>query len=122
MKRTYIFLVLWQVSLINYGQIIADHRIVADYDKIPQQYIDAVKKMWVEISGASHGTAYCYGADYLELLDNKFQAYYQSSGTPEGNTSLHLRINQAMWGNYLNETGWIHYNGHAHYNESILFH
>ncbi len=47
MKRTTILLILFNISLIQYGQIIADHTVVDKYDDIPQYYIDEVKKMWL---------------------------------------------------------------------------
>jgi len=35
------------------NQIIADHTIVADFNKIPKYYIDLIKKMWVVVAGES---------------------------------------------------------------------
>ncbi len=67
-------LILFQISLIGYGQqIIADHTVVDKYDNIPQQYIDEVKKMLVNIAGISHSIGYRHGVNLLELLDSKFQ-------------------------------------------------
>ena len=45
MKKTFILLVYIQFSLVNYGQIIADHTAVDKFDEIPQVYIDEVKKI-----------------------------------------------------------------------------
>ena len=49
MKKIIIFLILVQFSLINFGQIIADHTVVDKFDDIPQYYIDKVKEMWVSV-------------------------------------------------------------------------
>ncbi len=62
-----------QVSLVQYGQVIADHTIVDRYDDIPQYYIDEVKKMLVTIAGMSHSHGYYTGATLLEALDSRFQ-------------------------------------------------
>ncbi|MHC1733068.1 MAG: hypothetical protein AB9888_13700 [Bacteroidales bacterium] len=47
MKRSGFIIVLLLVSLIQYGQIVADHTVVDKYDDIPQYCIDQVKKMWL---------------------------------------------------------------------------
>ena len=54
MKKVLIFLILSHFSILQYGQIIADHTVVDKYDDIPQYYIDKVKKMWLVIAGESH--------------------------------------------------------------------
>jgi hypothetical protein len=91
MRRAVLILVLAQVSLVNYCQIVADHTVVDKYDRIPQQYIDAVKKMLVDIAGESHSAGYRNGLDLLELLDNKFQALTYS-GTPPASSTQYLRL------------------------------
>ncbi len=66
------------------NQIIADHTIVADYDKIPAYYIAEVKKMLVSFPGASHSAAYRSGLTLLEAADSRFQvnvAYEESYKT-----------------------------------------
>ena len=63
MRRVILFLVLSQIPLIHFGQIIADHRIVSDFDKIPAYYINEVKKMWFDLPGESHGEGVCWGLD-----------------------------------------------------------
>jgi hypothetical protein len=73
MKRIILFFLLVQISMIQYGQVIADHTVVSAYDKIPQQYIDKVKKMLVNIGGMSHGMGYINGVALLELYDPRFQ-------------------------------------------------
>ncbi len=108
MKKILIFLFFLQISLVQYGQIIADHTVVDMYDKIPQQYIDEVKKMWVVIAGESHSLSYRTGTELLETLDNKFQVTVKESGTPDTYTSSNLRISRATWGDHDNATGWIY--------------
>jgi hypothetical protein len=74
------------------SQIIADHTIVDRYDKIPQQWIDSVKKMLVWIPGMSHGYGYFRGAELLEAYDSKFQVniWYNTDAPAENNIELRL--------------------------------
>jgi hypothetical protein len=55
------------------NQIIADHTIVDRFDKIPQQYIDSVKKMLVWAAGMSHSLGHQQGLNLLEKLNSKYQ-------------------------------------------------
>ena len=89
-------------------QIIADHTVVDKYDKIPQQYIDKVKEMWLVYAGESHSAAIRTGLALLEDLNPVFQVNNTESGTPEGYTSTYLRSSRATWGNYENSSGWIY--------------
>ncbi len=73
MRKLFFLLILIQISVFQYGQIIADHRAVDKYDDIPQYYIDAVKKMLVDIAGESHSLGYRIGQNFLEILDPKYQ-------------------------------------------------
>ena len=68
MKRIFMLLLMINFSLINYGQIVADHTVVDKYNKIPQQYINEVKKMLVDIAGESHSSGYRNGMNLLKLL------------------------------------------------------
>ena len=54
------------------GQIIADHTVVDKYSKIPQEYIDKVKTLLVDIAGESHSSGYRKGLELLAQLDSKF--------------------------------------------------
>ena len=91
MRRLIIFFFIIQIYCINYGQIIADHTIVDHYDYIPQEYIDEVKKMLVDIGGESHSSGYVKGVSLLEQYDNRFQvaSYYISIPSY---TTLRLRL------------------------------
>lgn len=90
------------------GVIIANHAIVDDYDKIPQRYIDEVKKMWVSIAGESHSEAYREGARMLGSQDNRFTVSIRESGTPEAYRTTALRLSRATWGDYDSPSGWIY--------------
>jgi hypothetical protein len=92
-------------------QIIADHTIVDDYDDIPQQYIDSVKKMWVSYPGESHAMGILKGLELLEVSNATYPVdakYYTEGGNPDPATSDNLRASTAMWGDYSNATGWIY--------------
>ncbi len=98
MKRITILLILFNISLIQYGQIIADHTVVDKFDAIPQEYIDKVKAMWVVVAGESHSQAYRTGLLLLESLDSRYAASVIEGGTPEGYTTSNLRASRATWG------------------------
>jgi hypothetical protein len=59
-------------TTVGAAQIIADHTIVADYDKIPQFYIDRIKTIMVDIAGESHSAAYADGLELLAADEPKF--------------------------------------------------
>ena len=90
MRRVILFLILSQISLIMDGQIIADHTIVADFDKIPPYYLAEVKKMLVCFPGESHSLAYRIG---MELLEASYPAYASNVSTGEAYTDQYLRVN-----------------------------
>jgi len=94
------------VGIVNQGQIIADHTVVDKYDKIPQKYIDEVKKMWTTNPGESHTAALRQGLVDLELLDSRFQVLIRTSGTPSSYRTSELRFSSATWGDLSSETGW----------------
>lgn len=73
------------------SQIIADHSVVDKYREIPQQYIDLVKNMLVDIAGESHSLGYRIGMNLLELHDSKFQVSTYDGSIP-GMTSINLRL------------------------------
>ena len=68
MKKTFIYLIFLHFSVVQYGQIIADHTVVDLYDDIPQQWIDSVKTMHFIVAGESHSNAYLEGLLDLEVL------------------------------------------------------
>lgn len=97
MKKLLVLSILVLNPLIQYGQIIADHTVVDQYQYIPQQYIDSVKKMLVFIGGESHASGYQHGVDLLETVNPVFQAL-----TFDGNEYLpppsdqYLRLGQPV--------------------------
>jgi hypothetical protein len=75
-------------------QIIADHTVVAQFDKIPQHYIDEVKKMLVAIGGESHASGYRRGMELLMQLDSKYHVkIYVTEPVPEYSEN-YLRFGQ----------------------------
>ena len=108
MKKVILFFILSQISLVHYGQIIADHTIVADFDKIPQSYIDLVKKMWMVYAGESHSQGIRTGLTLLETSYPAFAVNVVESGTPESYTTSNLRASRATWGDVNNSSGWIY--------------
>ena len=94
------------LSEVPSGQIIADHRIVSDFDKIPAYYINEVKKMWFDCPGESHASGILWGIYYVMQDFPAYLSNYTQSGTPEAYTTVHLRTSQATWGDLTNSTGW----------------
>ena len=74
------------------SQIIADHTVVDKYNKIPQEYIEKVKKMLVWVAGMSHSLGYQNGAVLLETLDSRFQIETWQSDPPPAFSDKYLRI------------------------------
>ncbi len=91
MKKIIVALVLFQITFIQYGQIVADHTVVDKYDEIPQEYIDEIKKMLVDIAGESHSAAYRIGQNLLEILDSRYQVLTYDRTIPAYSTD-YLRI------------------------------
>jgi hypothetical protein len=58
----------------NIHQIIADHTIIDDFEKIPPKYIDEVKKMIVAFPGESHSEAYREGLLLLQSALPEFRS------------------------------------------------
>ena len=91
MKKAIILPILFWFSTSVFSQIIADHTVVDRYGDIPQQYIDAVKRMLVDIAGESHSSGYSIGMNLLESIDSKFQVTTYDGYVP-GYTSSSLRL------------------------------
>lgn len=108
MKKTLLLITLCSVCFAGYTQIIADHTVVDQFDKIPQQYINEVKKMWLVIAGESHSQAYRTGLTLLADQHPAFAVSVRESGTPEGTTSARLRASRATWGDVNRSSGWIY--------------
>ncbi len=91
MKRALVSLSILIISFSGFSQIIADHTVVDQYDKIPQHYIDEVKKMLVDIAGESHSAGYRYGVSLLAELDSRFRVTTYVGNRPS-RTTTNLRL------------------------------
>lgn len=92
------------------SQIIADHTIIADYDKIPEEYITEVKKMWINIMGESHSQAYRTGLSLLEAENESYAVNVVESGNPDSYTADNLRCSRAFRTQY---SSWEYGTGEA---------
>ena len=108
MRRLTFLLILLSAVTYTHSQIIADHTIVDEYENIPQQYIDSVKKMWVTVPGESHSSGYRIGLRLLQEADDIYNVNVRESGTPDGATDTCLRFSRASWGNVNSTSGWIY--------------
>ena len=82
MKQIILLSMFFLKILTGTGQIIADHTVVNAYDKIPQIYIDEVKKMLVDIAGESHSAGYRIGMELLESLNPNYQVLSYDGSVP----------------------------------------
>jgi len=96
------------MSILGFGQIVADHTVVDRYDEIPQYYIDKVKEMWLSYAGESHSGAIRAGLLALESIDSKYSVSVVEEGTPQPSTTANLRASRATWGDVNHSSGWIY--------------
>ena len=82
--------------------LIIDHTAIAQFDNIPQGYIDEAKKRLLILPGESHGRAYGYGLELVENADSRFDASTNWSGAAESYTDSNLRWNRS----FLDNTTW----------------
>ena len=108
MKKILLFLISVQFSLVQYGQIIADHTVVDKYDDIPQEYINKVKEMWLSYAGESHSIAIRTGLINLETANPAYAVSVKEVGIPDAYTTSNLRASRATWGDLSHITGWIY--------------
>ena len=101
MKKAIIIFIYIQVSLVSYGQIIADHTVVDKFDDIPQEYINEVKKMMVAFMGESHSAALRTG---LELLEDAYPEFTCNVSSGESYTDQYLRVEDYGW---IGEDTWF---------------
>lgn len=90
------------------AQIIADHTVVSDYDKIPASYMAKVKTMMVYFPGESHSFAYRKG---MELLEAANPSYACNVATGEANTVQYVRVNNGGAGEAAWYTWWAYPEG-----------
>ncbi|MBF0102641.1 MAG: fibronectin type III domain-containing protein, partial [Desulfobacterales bacterium] len=91
------------------GQIIVDHTSIDMFNNIPEYYIDQVKKMLFNIPGESHGRAYIYGLEQLQIINPKYAVKASWSGAPEAYTTNHLRVLKSVRTPY-----WSNSSGEQH--------
>ncbi len=122
MKRVIFILLIAQLSIPHFGQIIADHTVIGKFDDIPQEYIDEVKKMLVIVAGESHTNGYFEGLLALGKLHPSHKVEWSSGGSPQRYTDKYLRVGRNTWGDYGSETGWINWYGEEDWftNETAL--
>jgi hypothetical protein len=89
------------------GAIIANHDVVDKYDDIPQIYIDAVKKMYLNVPGESHSAAYRKGLELLMSQNSTYQVINTVDDPPAASDNQALRVNR-----------WVYNNGR--YNNGLL--
>lgn len=96
-------------SLCGYApaQIVADHRAVDQYRRIPAAYVQLVKKMWLNVPGESHSLAYRRGLQLLAEREPAFAASASEAGLPAAATDRQLRVSRTTWGDLARPTGWI---------------
>ncbi len=82
-------------------QIIADHRAVDNFNKIPEKYIAEVKKMLLAYTGESHAYGIISGLDALKKAMPKYSC---NIGTGEMSTNSYLRVNS---GPTVGEARWF---------------
>lgn len=102
--KTILICLFYILPLVSYGQIIADHNAVADFDNIPQKWIDEVKKMQLGYIGESHSKGIGIGLNALEASNAIYQVTVSS--TPAANISSYLRNFESFWGDANYSTGW----------------
>jgi hypothetical protein len=111
MRRAILILILVWISLVQHGQIIADHTVVDKFDDIPQYWIDQVKKMWMSYPGESHSESIRRGLELLEAYNSVYQVEVAEYTGPAPYTTSYLRADANTWGDLANETGWIRWYG-----------
>lgn len=85
----------------NVHQIIADHTVIEDFEKIPPKYIDEVRKMIVAFPGESHSEAYREG---LLLLQSALPEFRSRILSEQDSTRGSLGI---YYGNPVGESVWF---------------
>ncbi len=73
--------------------IIADHNAVADFDRIPPQWLEAAKKLTLYYAGTSHGTQPLHGALAIGQADSKYRVTVGQWELPPADNLPALRVN-----------------------------
>jgi hypothetical protein len=73
--------------------IIADHKAVVEFDRIPPQWLEAAKKLTLYYGGTSHGTQPLYGALALGQVNPAYRMVVSRWDLPEAGNRPALRVN-----------------------------
>ncbi len=108
MVKSVWIITLGLISMMSFGQIIADHTVVDSYDDIPQEYLDEVKKMLVDMGGESHSAGYRIGLELLELLNPDFQVqtYYEEDEPAYTDQNLRLGSTSVIGEHHIFAADW----------------
>jgi hypothetical protein len=80
-------------SLPRTEAIIADHRVVAEFEHIPPQWLEAARKLTLYYGGASHGSQPLYGALALARVNSNYRIVVGRWELPEAGNLDALRVN-----------------------------
>ena len=91
-----------EITSIASKTLIIDHTSIALFDRIPQTFIDEVKKRLFILAGESHATGYGRGLELVQADDPKFNVETTWSGAAKAYTDQYLRWNYS----YLDNDSW----------------
>lgn len=80
---------------------VVDHDSVSLYERIPQYYLDEVKKMFLSIPGESHSRGYGFGLEFLEQQNPAYSVTFSQS-SPPAYTDTALRVSNVR----RSSSGW----------------
>ena len=89
----------------NGTAIIANHTVVDQYDDIPLQWINEVKKMYLNVPGESHSYAYGGGLGLLMSQNSTYQVINSGFGQPGPYREDALRVSSWVYNNPYGTTG-----------------
>ena len=93
------------------GYLIIDHNAVEEFEQIPDEYLDKVKKMWFNLPGESHSSGYRKGLNFTSFIDPvKYNVVITESGSPAAYREDALRIDRLVRNQY---NGWTQGAGEA---------
>ncbi|MBS3119169.1 hypothetical protein J4417_05865, partial [Candidatus Woesearchaeota archaeon] len=91
--------------------LIIDHNAVEEFEQIPDEYLDKVKKMWFNLPGESHSSGYRKGVTFVSYIDPvKYNVAITESGSPAAYRTDALRIDRLVRNQY---NGWTQGAGEA---------
>lgn len=78
---------------VGAASIVADHRAVEDFEKIPEYWVNQVKRMLLAYPGESHSHGMLSALRLVEQQDSRFAVSIRTTGNPEEETDQYLRVN-----------------------------